>query len=221
MKNFKRTLFAIAIVLMSASASAGGFKWGVKAGVALNNIHFNEDILNDLGNSDNHAGFTGGLMMEFTVPVINLGFDASVMYVHREAIETGSEKLYRDYIEIPINFKYKIGLPIVGNVVTPYLFTGPSFAFKTGKSEIKDFVKSKKCDIAGNVGVGVDKAGHHHLAGTVDFPGKVPGGPGSARVGDLGALHRHEGVFQKGGGGGHGHGGDVGKENGHGLSSIM
>ena len=169
MKNFKRTLFAIAIVLMSVSASAGGLKWGVKAGVALNNIHFSEDILNDLGNSDNHAGFTGGLMMEFTVPVINLGFDASVMYVHREAIETGTEKLNRDYIEIPINLKYKIGLPIVGNVVTPYLFTGPSFAFKTGKSEIKDFVKSKKCDIAWNVGLGVELVKHLQVSASYGF----------------------------------------------------
>lgn len=169
MKNLKRSLFVIAVVLMSVSASAGGFRFGVKAGVALNSLHFSEDILGDLGNSDNHAGFTGGLMAEFTIPIINLGFDASVMYVHREAIETETAKLKRDYIEIPVNLKYKIGLPIVGNVITPYIFTGPSFAFKTGKSEIKDFVKSKKCDIAWNVGLGVELVKHLQIGASYGF----------------------------------------------------
>lgn len=162
MKNLKRMLLlAVAVVFIGTSASAGGFRFGVKAGVALNSLHFSEDALNDLTNKDNQAGFTGGLMCEFTVPVINLGFDASVMYVHRDAIDDGEgNKLKRDYIEIPINLKYKIGLPVVGEVITPYLFAGPSFAFKTGKSEIEDFVKSKKCDIALNLGVGVELVKH-------------------------------------------------------------
>lgn len=170
MKNFKRMLIALAVVLMSVSASAGGFKWGVKAGVALNNIHFSgEELKDDILNTDNHAGFTGGLMVEFTVPVINLGFDASLMYVHREAIENGTEKMNRDYIEIPVNLKYKLSLPLVSNVLTPYLFTGPSFAFKTGKSEITDFVKSKKCDIAWNIGLGLELVKHLQIGASYGF----------------------------------------------------
>lgn len=182
MKNLKRILLvAIAIVAMSATASAGGFRWGVKAGVALNNLHFSEDVLDDITSKDNHAGFTGGLMCEFTIPVINLGFDASLMYVHREAIETGTEKLNRDYIELPIHLKYKISLPVVNNVITPYLFAGPSFAFKTGKSEIVDFVKSKKCDVALNLGVGVELVKHLQVSASygigltkaLEFTGKL------------------------------------------------
>ena len=171
MKNFKRTLLvAVAVMIMSVSASAGGFKWGVKAGMALNNIHFSEDILNDLTDKENQAGFTGGLMVEFTVPVINLGFDASVMYVHRNSLEDGAgNKLNRDYIEIPVNLKYKLSLPAVGNVVTPFIVAGPSFAFKTGKSEIEDFVKSQKCDIALNVGVGIELFSHLQVSGSYGF----------------------------------------------------
>lgn len=171
MKNFKRLfLVAVAVVTMSLSVSAGGLKWGVKAGVALNNIHFSEEILNDFTNNDNQAGFTGGLMVEFTVPVVNLGFDASLMYVHRDAVEDGlGNKMNRDYIEIPINLKYKLGLPVVGNVVTPYIFAGPSFAFKMGKSEIEDFIKSQKCDIALNLGLGVELFNHLQLSGSYSF----------------------------------------------------
>ena len=160
MKNLKRTLLvAVAVVLMSATASAGGFRWGIKAGVALNSLHFDEEILNDVKNTDNQAGFTGGLMCEFTVPVIGLGVDASVMYMHR-ADKYENEDLNRDYIEIPINLKYKISLPVVNNVVTPYLFTGPSFAFLTGKTEINEALKSKRCDVAWNFGVGVELFKH-------------------------------------------------------------
>lgn len=48
----------------------------------------------------------------------------------------------------------------MSNIITPYIFTGPSFAFKTGKSEIEDFVKAKKCDIAWNFGLGVELIKH-------------------------------------------------------------
>lgn len=169
MKNLKRMLFVVAVVLMGLSASAGGFRFGVKAGVALNNLHFSKDAINDLKDKDNQAGFTGGVMAEFTIPVVNLGVDASLMYVHRPAIENENGKMKRDYIEIPVNFKYKVSLPFVGDLITPYAFTGPSFAFKTGKSEIKDFVKSKKCDIAWNVGLGVELLKHVQVGASYGF----------------------------------------------------
>lgn len=169
MKNLKRVLLAaIAVVMISTTASAGGFRWGIKAGVALNSLHFNEEILNDVKSTDNQAGFTGGLMCEFTVPVVNIGVDASVMYMHR-ADKYDNEELNRDYIEIPINLKYKIGLPVVNNIVTPYIFTGPSFAFLTGKTEINDFVKSKRCDVAWNVGVGVELFRHLQVGASYGF----------------------------------------------------
>lgn len=169
MKNLKRMLFVVAVVLMGLSASAGGFRFGVKAGVALNNLHFSEEAINDLKDKDNQAGFTGGVMAEFTIPVVNLGVDASLMYVHRPAMENENGKMKRDYIEIPVNFKYKVSLPFVGDLITPYAFTGPSFAFKTGKSEIKDFVKSKKCDIAWNVGLGVELFKHVQVGASYGF----------------------------------------------------
>ncbi len=160
MKNLKRMLFvAIAVVLMSTAATAGGFRWGFKAGMALNSIHFNETVWEDVKSTDNRAGFTGGLTCEFTIPVIGLGLDASLMYMHRSD-KSGDEKMNRDYIELPINLKYKIGLPVVGNIVTPYLFTGPSFAVLAGKTEIAEGLKSKRCDVAWNFGLGVELFKH-------------------------------------------------------------
>lgn len=160
MKNFKRMLFVvIAVALMSTTATAGGFRWGIKAGMALNSVHFNKEILNDAKNTDNRAGFTGGLTCEFTVPVIGIGVDASLMYMHRSDKFVENNK-NRDYIELPINLKYKLSLPVVEKIITPYIFTGPSFAVLAGKTEIMEGFKSKRCDVAWNFGVGVELFQH-------------------------------------------------------------
>lgn len=167
MKNLKKIIIAVALVCLTAAGASAQFRWGVKVGTEINSIHFNKDIANDLTNSDNRAGFTGGLTTEFTVPVVGIGFDASVMYVHRgknlpdDITKLGDKSLYStDYIEIPINLKYKIGLPVVGKIITPYLFTGPSFAFLTSKKEINEFLKNKSCDVAWNFGLGVELLSH-------------------------------------------------------------
>ena len=65
-----------------------------------------------------------------------------------------------DYIEVPVNFKYKLGLPGIGKIITPYVFTGPSFAFLTSKEAIKDAYNNKKVDIAWNFGLGVQLFSH-------------------------------------------------------------
>lgn len=167
MKIWKKVIVLVAVALMATTSMSAGLRFGVKAGVAVNNLHFNEDLLD----SSNRTGFTGGIMTEFTVPVIGIGFDASLMYVHRnsesgvtvtegDGTSVGDLSYKRDYIEIPINLKYKIGLPIVGNVIAPYLFTGPSFAFLVSKKDVNEFFKNKTCDISWNFGAGVELFSH-------------------------------------------------------------
>ena len=162
--KIKRLFFiAIAVMLMGATASASGFKFGIKAGANFNSLHFSEEGLkNDFKDSDNRTGYNLGVMCEFTVPIIGIGVDASVMYVHRPTLETqdGSQKFKRDYLEIPVNLKYKLGLPAVSHIISPYIFTGPSFAFKMSKSEIENLINDKKCDIAWNLGLGVELVKH-------------------------------------------------------------
>lgn len=173
MKAIKALLLAAAAVLLTAMpASAGGFRFGPRIGTEVNSMRLNKDVFSN----DNRAGFTGGVMMEFTVPVVNLGFDLSVMYVHRvsqsningdnsigdELQEVVSNKNFRsrDYIEIPLNFKYKIGLPLVGSVFTPYVFTGPSFSILASKKAIVEGYKNRTLDVAWNFGVGVQLFSH-------------------------------------------------------------
>ena len=147
MKKFYCILIvAVACVAMATPASAG-LRFGIKAGVAVNSIKFESDSWQDTFTSSNRAGFTGGLMTEFTVPVLGLGFDASVMYMHRGNTVPQTVQEYthldasRDYIDIPINLKWKFNIPVVQNVLKPYITTGPSFAFLVSKNDFKDFVQ--------------------------------------------------------------------------------
>ncbi len=168
LKRISAFLLALAVVLPAAAQ----FSFGPRVGINMNSVHFSEDALNDLIDTDNHTGYNLGLQAEFMLPVINLGLDASVMYVHRGGDDIKIDNLKSvdtsaDYIEIPINLKYKLGLPIVGNMVAPYIFTGPSFAFRL--SEAKEFYNDKKCDIAWNVGLGVQLFSHLQIGASYGF----------------------------------------------------
>ena len=175
MKTIRLLLAAIVLAACSFSASAGEiFRFGPRIGTEVNSMRLNSDVFN----SDNRAGFTGGLMMEVNVPLVGIAFDLSVMYVHRlnnnslkagatdspdqNSMLTADSYIKRDYIEIPLNFKYKIGLPIVGKVVSPYLFTGPSFAFLASKRHINEAYKNKAFDVAWNFGVVPDRCVSRH-----------------------------------------------------------
>ena len=171
MKSSIRIIVLAIVAMIIALPASAQFRFGIKAGVALNSLHLRSENLN----SDNRAGFTGGLMAEFTVPVIGLGLDASLMYVHRsasaeEAVDTDDAEgevsfAKRDYIEIPINVKYKFSIPAISSIVAPYVFTGPSIAFLV--SDSKDIYK--KCDFAWNVGAGVELVRHLQVSASYGF----------------------------------------------------
>lgn len=158
MKRLK--IIAIVAVLTAAfsiPAQAGGFHFGVKLGMDVSQLHFNKDIFD----SDNRAGFTGGLMCEFTAPLIGVGFDLSAMYVRRNTrflSEMDNENLSvnRDYIEIPLNLKYKLSIPAIERIIRPFVTTGPSVAFLTSRKAVNSFLKNKSCDVAWNFGFGVE-----------------------------------------------------------------
>ena len=169
MKFFTKLLTAIVIIMAAVMPAQAQFKWGIKAGAAVNSLKLNKDVLN----SDNRAGFTGGLMADFTVPVIGLGFDASVLYAARSVDLTNDEGVTmtktRSYIDIPINFKYKIGLPVVGKVVTPFLTTGPDFSFLLSSKNMGNALHNKTFDFAWNIGAGIEVLSHVQVAASYGF----------------------------------------------------
>lgn len=165
MKSLKAIVLAVAAMAVCAMPAAAQFRIGPRLGVEVNSMHLDKSVFSN----DNRAGFTGGVMCEFTVPIINVGFDLSVMYVHRVSASSSENNALadvkdlltsknfrsRDYIEIPLNLKYKLGLPAVGKIITPYVFTGPSFSILASKKAISEAFENKTLDVAWNFGLGV------------------------------------------------------------------
>lgn len=151
---------AVAIAALAVQPAAAQFRIGPRVGLNVNKLHFDKELL---GN-ENRAGFNAGLMAEFTVPVVGIGFDISAMYVRRSA-EWAQQQLIdkREYIEIPLNLKYKLNIPIVNSIIRPFLTTGPSFSFLTSKKSWTAF-RNKSCDVAWNFGLGVELLRHLQIA---------------------------------------------------------
>lgn len=159
MKNLKLLLVAVMVIIASAIPASAQFKFGPKVGMTVNSLHFDRSTFS----SENRTGFTGGLMVEGTVPLIGLGFDAAAMYVRRSVEMTENGSVFtanRDYFEIPVNVKFKLSLPII----KPFVTTGPSFAFLTSRRAISNAFTSKSFDTVWNFGLGVEVLSHLQVA---------------------------------------------------------
>jgi hypothetical protein len=169
MKQLKQTLLIIAAIFaVAVPAQAKIFSFGPRIGLGINEMKFDSSILE----SDNRTGFTAGLEAEIMVPVIGIGFDASAMYVRRNAQFMEDNNIIssqRDYIDIPINVKYKFSLPAVGSLISPYIFTGPDFAFLTSQKAINDAWQNKSVNVSWNVGAGVQLFSHLQVGASYGF----------------------------------------------------
>ncbi len=160
MKAIKVIFMALILIVGASSMPAQAqFKFGPKVGLTVNSMHFDKSVID----AANQTGWTAGVMTEFTVPVIGLGFDLSAMYVRRNTkflTENNLTKDNRDYIEIPLNLKYKFSLPVVSKLLVPYLAVGPSVSFLTSRQHIENAYKNKSVDWAVNFGFGVQLFSH-------------------------------------------------------------
>ncbi|MBD5254591.1 MAG: PorT family protein [Barnesiella sp.] len=158
-KTFISFVVAAVAIIAAAVPAQAQFRFGVKAGVAVSSLHFSKETFN----AENRAGFTGGLMAEFTAPVIGVGVDLSAMYVRRNSQWLHDNELTkdnRDYIDIPINLKWKMNIPVINNIIRPYIATGPDFAILTSGRAIKEGYRNRKFDTSWNFGFGAELFKH-------------------------------------------------------------
>ena len=156
MKFIAKTTIIIALAIIANATAQAQFRFGVKGGITINELKWDKDIVS----KENRAGFTAGLMVEAGLPVVGLGIDASVLYAHRQDdlyLEEGAQvtKLKRDYLDIPVNVKYKIQIPVLSKIISPFVTTGPDFALMLGDTDKGDF-KSRKWNTSWNVGFGAE-----------------------------------------------------------------
>lgn len=161
MKQLRTLLVAAVIAMISAVSASAQFKWGLQAGIVANKLHFSEKTFE----SSNRVGFTGGATAEFKIPVIGIAVQGSLLYVHRTSeFDNGTDNAKhtykRDYLTVPIHLKWGLGLPIVGRVVSPFIFTGPSFSYMVSKDKDVHGINSRKGDMAWDFGAGLTLVSH-------------------------------------------------------------
>lgn len=153
----KISILLVLLAVVSTTTAQAQFRFGVKGGITINELKWDKDIVS----KDNRAGFTAGVMVEAGLPVVGLGLDASVLYAHRqddlyfEDDNLQVTKLKRDYLDIPINIKYKLQIPVLCKIITPFVTTGPDFALMLGDTDKIDF-KARKWNTSWNVGFGAE-----------------------------------------------------------------
>ena len=158
MKKIFSTLVIMVCLLLAVPAQAQ-VKFGLKGGLNLTDMSFSVDDVD----VSNRAGFFIGPTAKFTLPIVGLGLDASVLYDQREAKLKGTDdKIKQQAINIPINLRYDIGL---GSLAAVYLAAGPQFGFNIGDKHqtlVEDVSEWKLNDsnFSVNVGLGVMLLGH-------------------------------------------------------------
>lgn len=163
MKTSYKSLLVALVAIFSFGYASADFRWGIKAGLNFNNLDY-KNLENNFTDPGNRTGWQAGLMAEFTIPIVNIGADLSLLYSRQnldKVYDDNEKEIYtnKDFIDIPLNLKWKIGLPVVGNIISPIIYTGPDFLFALNKNTLSDF-KEKKCEVGWNVGLGVELLKH-------------------------------------------------------------
>lgn len=157
MKGF-RTFLLVALLLLGFQSAKSQLRWGLKGGVNISTVHFNSDLFK----ADNVTRFHIGPMIEGMVPGVGLGFDAAILYSQKGVemkTEGISSSVKTDYVDVPVNLKWKFGMPLV----KAYLAAGPYVGFRVGGDKFWDVpgnilgqVKAKSFGAGVNFGAGIE-----------------------------------------------------------------
>jgi len=158
----QRALLIAVIVTAVALPASAQLRFGFKGGIAVNELRFNRDVMN----ADNQVGFTGGVMADLSLPIMGLGIDASLLYTHRDNdLYDGYETFKRDYIDIPVHVRLKLGIVGLKELFAPYVFTGPSFSILF-HDDMPTGYDSSKTYTSWDVGGGVELFKHLQISAT-------------------------------------------------------
>ncbi|MGM9760288.1 MAG: porin family protein [Parabacteroides sp.] len=159
----KKTVWMICLMLLGLTLPLQAqLRFGVKGGLNVSSVHFDKEVFD----SDNVTGFHVGPMVELMMPGLGLGLDAAFLYSQKgmEYVEDGVKtEVKTDYLDVPVNVKWKFGLPLVKG----YVAAGPYVGFRVGgdkfwkvPSAVADQIKAKSFGAGLNLGGGVELISH-------------------------------------------------------------
>ncbi|MGP1492489.1 MAG: porin family protein [Prevotella fusca] len=159
-KVFSLALLALTVFFSIPAHADEPLKIGVKAGLNVSDFHFSSEVFD----KSNQTGWFIGPTVKFTLPIVGLGMDASVLYDYRSAklnYATVEQTVKQQQLSIPVNLRYSIGLGGTANI---FFFGGPQIAFNVGDKDYQWNKSSnyalKKSNFSVNLGFGVTALRH-------------------------------------------------------------
>ena len=159
-KVFSLALFALTVLFSIPAHADEPLKIGVKAGLNVSDFHFSSEVFD----KSNQIGWFIGPTVKFTLPIVGLGMDASVLYDYRSAklnYATVEQTVKQQQLSIPVNLRYSIGLGGTANI---FFFGGPQIAFNVGDKDYQWNKSSnyalKNSNFSVNLGFGVTALRH-------------------------------------------------------------
>ncbi|MDR0769106.1 MAG: porin family protein [Dysgonamonadaceae bacterium] len=152
----KIVIISAVFCFLSVSYIQAGIRLGLKAGVNLANMSFNQGDLK----SSNFTGIQVGPIVEFSIPLTGIALDAAVLY-SRQGLKADEQQ--ENTLNVPVNLKIKIALGGTGVFFTagPYAtfkLSGGDFYKMYGNLETK--FESKSFGAGINAGGGVELLKH-------------------------------------------------------------
>lgn len=151
------TMAVCCLFVATTSAQAQFLKWGIKGGVNMSKIDFDDY-------KDKMGGFFIGPMAEATIPIIGLGVDAALLF-SQKGVKSDIDGLKQNGLDIPINLKYTIGL---GSTLGIFVAAGPDFFFDFKGN--KDGYERKKTQVGVNIGAGLKLVQHLQIGVNYNIP---------------------------------------------------
>ena len=159
-KVFSLALLALTVLFSIPAHADEPLKIGVKVGLNVSDFHFSSEVFD----KSNQTGWFIGPTVKFTLPIVGLGMDASVLYDYRSAklnYATVEQTVKQQQLSIPVNLRYSIGLGGTANI---FFFGGPQIAFNVGDKDYQWNKSSnyalKNSNFSVNLGFGVTVLRH-------------------------------------------------------------
>lgn len=168
-----KVLFLALVATCCVLPASAQFKFGVEAGLNASKASV------DNFSAKNRTGWFIGPKAQFTLPILGLGIDASLLYSQKylelnpdEEVTTdeGTIRQNMPYLEIPINLKYNLGF---SSLLGVYIATGPQYSwYLGGKSLSLDGIRYGSLETSSfswNVGLGINAFSHLQVGVTYNI----------------------------------------------------
>jgi len=152
MKKF----FSLVLLLsaMTMAVQAQNIKFGVKGGLDIQKMEFDNSVFN----TDNKLGWFVGPTLQVSLPIGGLGVEIAGLY-NQKKYEVNDESIIQKSILVPVNARLNLG---IGSTAGIYVAAGPQFSFNVGddefkweKANIENTFQLKKSAFSVNLGAGI------------------------------------------------------------------